>query len=328
MEEVTYHVNLNYELFLSGSNKKIKGASWFDHIFFFINKNSKAILRSDYPFSDEYLNHLEKLDVSSIKIAKNGKSSPWWGPCNDLEKERFFNSKITMTDLGLDENWIPIPSTTSVNIAKEILHYPIISRDEWGVSGRGIKILKSVEDFDLITKRSVYSEFVNKFNDYGITFDLENETYFIIENYIDSFGQFKGGEVKSVSESIGEENLSRMFDIRNKLIKLGAKGSIQIDTFTYDGGFHPFVEVNYRKTMGLMIHNLLNKFDSNYVYWGILNIKNKKSFSEVLHILDKFNTEVVLLSPVDKFISVALLSDESLNGREKLKELEIFISKF
>ncbi|WP_372654017.1 hypothetical protein [Halobacteriovorax sp.] len=328
MEEVAYHVNLNYELFLSGSNKQIKGASWFDHIFFFINNNPNAILRSDYEFSQDYLTHINSLGVSSIKITRSGRSLPWWGACTDLQKEKFFNSKITMTELGLKEGWIPVASTASIDSAMKNLNYPIISREEWGVSGRGIKILKSEEDFKLVRKESVYSEFVNKYKDYGVTFDLENDTHFIIENYIDDLGQFKGGEVKSISESFGEDNFLKILKIKNRLEELGAVNTIQIDTFLYEGGFHPFVEVNYRKTMGLMIQSLSKRFKYNFSYWGILSLKKSRKFSEVLDILEQFHIKAVLLSPVDRFISIVLLNEEAIDGRKTLKDLEIFISKF
>lgn len=328
MEEVTYHVNLNYELFLSGSQKQIKGASWFDHIFFFINKDPSVKLKSNYEFNCEYLEYLKTLNIPSVKLCKSGKSVPWWGSCTNLHPERFFNSKVSMTELGLKEKWIPVPSTTSIDTAKRELVYPILSREEWGVSGRGIRLIRSEEDFKLVTKKSVYSNFVNKIKDYGITFDLKNNSHFIIENYIDKFGQFKGGEIRSVEESIGENNFTKMLEIKNRLVELGAIDSIQVDTFTYEGGFHPFVEVNYRKTMGLMIKSLSEMFKYRFVAWGILSLKKNKSFSEVLDILESFNTKVVLLSPVDKFLSVALMSDERIDGAKKIKELEIFISEF
>ncbi|PIK13926.1 hypothetical protein [Halobacteriovorax sp. JY17] len=328
MEEVKYHLNLDYENFLSGSSKKIKGASWFDHIFFFINTNEKSILKTTYKFSEEYLEHLLSLNLLSNKVSYKGASIPWWGKCVDLEKEKFFNSKISMTELGIREGWIPIPSVITKNEAIKKLTYPMIARAEWGFSGRGVSVIRNLEDIEKISTTSVFSQFVEKYKDYGVTFNLNDKSFFIIENYIDQYGQFKGGELKSIDDSIGGENFKILEVIRDKLASLGAKDSIQIDTFTYKDGFHPFVEVNYRKTMGLMAHSLNRIFPEKFVYWGILKITISKNFKELLEVLSEFEERVVLLSPVDKFISVALLSDKPLDGRKVFQDLEKFISEF
>ncbi len=328
MEEVKYHLNLDYENFLSGSSKKIKGASWFDHIFFFINTNEKSILKTTYKFSEEYLEYLLSLNLLSNKVSYKGTSIPWWGKCVDLEKEKFFNSKISMTELGIHEGWIPIPSVITKSEAMKELSYPMIARAEWGFSGRGVSVIRNFEDIEKISTTSVFSQFVEKYKDYGVTFNLNDKNFFIIENYIDQYGQFKGGELKSIDDSIGSQNFKILEVIRDKLASLGAKDSIQIDTFTYKDGFHPFVEVNYRKTMGLMIHSLNRIFPEKFVYWGILKITISKNFKELLEVLSEFEERVVLLSPIDKFISVALLSDKPLDGRKVFQDLEKFISEF
>lgn len=328
MEEVVYHLNLDYENFLSGSTKKIKGSSWFDHIFFFVNQSENSILKTSYNFPKEYLSYIKKFNVASNRITQKGKSNPWWGSCLDLDRERFFNSKIEMTNLGNNEGWIPVPSVTSRSEVLARLSFPIISRAEWGFSGRGVSIAREEDELKKVTTPSVYSNFVEKIKDYGVTFNINENSFFIIENFIDQYGQFKGGTLRSIDESMGDEEFKKLMEIRNKLISLGAVNSIQIDTFTYKGGYHPFVEVNYRKTMGLMINTLGHYFTEKYISWGILKVDTKKTFSEMIECLSKYKEKVVLLSPVDKFISVALLSEVEIEEREVLKDLEKFIRNF
>lgn len=325
MEKVIFHVNLNYELFLSGSNKSVKGSSWFDHIFFFINRNPNATLKSNYSFSKDYLTFIEKIGVASNKVTTQGISSPWWGSCNDIDRERFFNSKISMTKLGLDKGWIPVPSTTTKESAKVELHYPMIAREEWGFSGRGVKVIRDENDLSKVVKTSVFSDFVEKEKDYGITFNLKEGSFFIIENFIDSYGQFKGGIVREASDSIGDKNLRTLLTIRDELVSLGAEDSIEIDTFTYKEGFHPFVEVNYRKTMGLFVKSLEYYFDSEKIYWVLISYNGNSSFKEICEQLKDYKEKVALLSPVGKFLSIAILTDKEINTAEAIDDLEKFL---
>ncbi|OUR93455.1 hypothetical protein A9Q84_18450 [Halobacteriovorax marinus] len=331
MKEKLFHIDYNYELELAGSKKQLKGASWFDHIFFFINELDEAILKSDYTFTQDYLNYISSLGVVSNGITSKGASIAWWGNYQDLKLSKLFNSKIEMTKLGLKNDWIPIATTVDPkNISN--LEFPIIAREEWGFSGRGSYTFKSRDDFKLPNGRFVLSSKIEKSHDYGITFDLDSKTQFIVENYIDSKGQFKGGRLVSgdhFSKTIGSDNVKLLNVIRNELISLGAKGSIQVDTFSYEKGFHPFVEVNYRKTMGLMVKSLERYFSGEYLAWIIASNKSKTSFEEIRRVISKLENEklsVKLLSPADRFISFAISSETLEELESTRRELEKLFS--
>ncbi|ATH09065.1 hypothetical protein BIY24_14265 [Halobacteriovorax marinus] len=327
MEEVNYILNFDYESSLAGKSLKFKGSNWFDHIFFFINQEANASLNSTYPFDEDYLNYLKELGVVSTKIRRADNPTNWWGKKIDLPVEKYFNSKITMTELGLREGWIPVQSTIDIEQARSEFELPLIARDEWGFSGRGVKIIRDERDFDSIKSRSVFSSYVKKIRDYGITFDLIHDDFFIVENFIDSRGQFKGGTLRSADESIGEKNLEKLILIRNKLKELGATDSVQIDTFTFDKGFHPFVEVNYRRTMGQMVYSLKRYFDERNIYWLLMTNKKKKSFKDIQEGLKMYPFKTILLSPADHFLSIALLSEKELNISNEISKLEKFIGQ-
>jgi hypothetical protein len=67
-------------------------------------------------------------------------------------------------------------------------------------------------------------------------------------------------------------------EIADYYLKLGAKSNIQIDSFIYEKEgklfLYPLVEVNYRKTMGLVIQGLADKHaEASHVEWRVLSSK-------------------------------------------------------
>lgn len=324
MEEIVYKVNFNFETKLSGSNKKNKAAAWFDHIFFFINKNPNASLKSEYGFSTEYLEYLKSLNLASVRLDHGVNAENWWSNDEDDNRNKFFNSKVTMTKLGLEQNWIPIKTTIGKQTQSEYSK-KIVAREEWGYSGRGTYYLNDPSEKISQNGNFVISEFVEKIKDFGVTFILDSDEFFIIENYIDERGQFKGGEIlenNSFVKEIGEDNFNQLVSIKNHLKQLGAKGSVQLDTFTYNDGFHPFVEVNYRKTMGLMIYSLSKLMKKKYVSWKIYkNIKTDLDYQ-----LEEFENSIVV-SPIDKFVSICISSDDLNTFENEQIRLEKFFGQ-
>mgnify|MGYP000283025123 CR=1 FL=1 len=327
MEEVVYRVNFEFESSLAGKTKIFPGASWFDHVFFFINSSKSAALDSNYKFSSEYLESLNELGVSSTKLKKSKKSINWWSNDTDQQINKKLNSKIEMTRFGIEKKWIPIKSTIGINTLDEYTS-PVILREEWGFSGKGTYVLDDPSNKFSRKGNFVVSEYVKKYEDFGITFLLDNNDYFVIKNYIDSKGQFRGGESidkGTFSELIGEKEVSTLDDIRLSLIKLGAKKTVQVDCFTYENGFHPFVEVNYRKTMGMMIQSLKNLTKSKFVMWKIY--KNNKSYTrnEYREKLLEINQNIFITSPIDRFVSICLHSNDDINFRESQIKLDEFL---
>jgi len=67
-------------------------------------------------------------------------------------------------------------------------------------------------------------------------------------------------------------------------LDMGATSNTQIDSFVYREGDHlklyGLVEVNYRKTMGLVIQSLAEKFNqSDIVEWRIFTAKDLKQIT-------------------------------------------------
>jgi hypothetical protein len=327
VEEVVYKVNFDFESKLAGKTKKFPGAAWFDHIFFFINTNRLAKLNSGYKFPKEYLSYIEKKGVITTSLSTE-RPLDWWSVDTNIERNKLFNSKIEMTLLGLDKKWIPINTKIGLESLPKFSK-KVVVREEWGFSGKGTYFLDSEEKFDKKGK-FVISEFVEKEKDYGVTFLLDEDKYFVIESYIDQFGQFVGGEILNNSlfeKQVGKENIETLLNIKNELVRLGAKKFVQIDCFSYDKGFHPFVEVNYRRTMGQMISSLKRITQKDFVMWKIFKLKTRPSFNDLTVDLEKICSDIIITSPVDKFVSVCLPMNDVVQFNDTKKELEKFFSE-
>jgi hypothetical protein len=149
--------------------------------------------------------------------------------------------------------------------------------------------------------------------DLGITFEMQDAKLtrmFIVENFNNAKGSFKGGMgAQSVEDFISiiqnkyqfnlKPHLEKYREIFDEYLKLGATNNVQIDSFVYrdefDGSLklYQLVEVNYRKTMGLVIQNLAEHFPAKYIEWRITHtseFENQKDFIKLSPENNKFNS--------------------------------------
>lgn len=104
----------------------------------------------------------------------------------------------------------------------------------------------------------------------------------MVENFNSSQGGFRGGvgtsNVDNFKKYISDRysySLDSLEEITREIaaayLKMGAIGNVQIDSFVYeeDGELklYPLVEVNYRKTMGLVIQSLADKSSGDRIEW-------------------------------------------------------------
>ena len=156
--------------------------------------------------------------------------------------------------------------------------------------------------------------------DIGTTFIIDPKgnilRQFMVENFIAESGGFSGG-VGAATYDVFKLYIERKYefyeldnlveitkDIANIYISMGARGNVQIDSFVYKeydsvrGDFkmniYPLVEVNYRKTMGLVIQRLADMYTSeatsDYIEWKLISKKqlDKASKSNANFTWDEF----------------------------------------
>lgn len=325
----TYKVDLDYESFLfdpvyrEEAPVNLKIIREFEYIFFLVNKED-AILRNARDYEKNYLNKLSGLNFVIPKLdprAKNAES--WWGNRHSYPIEQNLNSKVTSAELGMKNNWGFFQGAlvqSSEEVEAHIKKFP--QYQNW--------IIKRPHSFSGIGHYQFNSASINKFImnkiiagtvlleplykrvfDIGTTFELKDgiiERQFMVENVNSQNGGFKGGVGALTLEKFKayiQEKYSYSLDELEAITKdiaeayrdMGAINNIQIDSFIYeeDGALklYPLVEVNYRKTMGLVIQTLADKYpECSRVEWVI---RTQKEISEDA---DFYNRgELIRLSP-------------------------------
>ena len=309
----TYKVDLDYESFLfdenyiedSSSSRKI--ISEFEYVFFLINKES-CRLKNCVQYEPYYLDTLRALGFYIPAFEPKAiRYQHWWGHRHDLKIERICNSKLTSAQLAKNLGWGFFQGAIVENLSEIKMHiekYPEILK--W--------ILKSADSFSgighyqftsdnlnedkirsVLKKKMLLEPLYERVFDIGSTFVVENgaiKDFFMVENYNSSSGRFRGGvgacNVDKFKKYILEKyqyDLSQYEKtlqlIADKYLELGALYNIQIDSFVYRENsqlkLYPLVEVNYRKTMGLVINSLAQKYsDAKAVEWLLFTQKELK----------------------------------------------------
>lgn len=303
-----YKVDLDYEASLfdqnyhedSPANNKI--IREFEYVFFLAEKDI-CHLKNCKCYEKKYLDNLRELGFTIPILDPQATSYDyWWGFHHDREVEQICNSKLTSAKLAKAHQWGFSEGAiveTLVDLKNHLAKFP--ERENWilksphGFSGIGHRQfnIKNIDD-NILTKMLMGSSLLEpvyeRIFDIGTTFIVENgviQKQFMVLNFISPSGAFLGGAgakngdkfkkyiLKKFSFSLDELETTTQL-IAKKYLELGAVSNIQIDSFIYlDQGVlktYALVEVNYRKTMGLIIQSLAERFDSDsdeLVQWKI-----------------------------------------------------------
>ena len=326
----TYKIDLDYESFLfdpsyiENSPLSLKIIKEFEFVFFLINKE-KCILKNIKNYDKNYLNKLKALGFTIPDLnpdARNAES--WWGNRHNYIVEQNLNSKITSASIAQKNNWGFFNGKIVKNFSELEEHVKNNSQfKNWIIkrphSFSGIGHYQFTNDSlnkfiieKILTSEVLLEPFYKRVFDIGTTFVLENgviNRQFMVENMNSPHGGFKGGRGSSSVEKFKNfiqtkynYPLDELEAITKKIaeawIEMGAVNNIQIDSFVYEENetlkLYPLVEVNYRKTMGLVIQSLADKYlDCDRITWYV---KSQKEINE-----DKdfyiSNGEMIRLSP-------------------------------
>ena len=325
----TYKVDLDYESFLFDPNfsedsiQNLKIIREFEYIFFLINKD-QCILKNARDYEKNYLNKLKSLNFVIPHLDPRATNViSWWGNRHNYSVEQKLNSKVTSAEVGLTNNW-GFYKGAFVKSSEEVLehvknhpeHINWILKRPHSFSGIGHyqfnsqNINKFIMD-KIITAEVLLEPLYNRVFDIGTTFVISDgiiKNKFMVENINSSNGGFKGGVGASSNDKFKKYilekynyNLEKLDVITKEIaqiyLDMGAINNIQIDSFVYDENgvlkLYPLVEVNYRKTMGLVIQTLADSYpECSTVEWVI---RTKK---EILDDPDFYKrSDLIRLSP-------------------------------
>jgi hypothetical protein len=307
----TYKVDLDYESYLfdplyrEDSPQSLKIIREFEYIFFLVNQEN-AILKNTKEYSKKYLSTLKNMGFCLPELDKGANQFEyWWGQRKQREVEQKLNSKLTSSQLANQNHWgfqEGIITDNILELKEHLKQYGhqsrwIIKRPN-GFSGIG-HFQFSLNEFNesviskILQEKVLLEPVYRRVFDVGTTFIIENnkvKRHFIVENFNSPEGAFRGGagssdvnKFKKYIEKKYSYSLDELEEITQQVlncyIELGASSNIQIDSFVYEENgklkLYPLVEVNYRKTMGLVIDALARKYDvSSIVEWKLF-LKNK-----------------------------------------------------
>ncbi len=245
-----------------------------------------------------------------------------------IAREKIYNSKITSAKIALKHNWGIFDGALVKNslevknhLEKNSQHKKWLIKKPHSYSGIGHHFF-DLENYNtdtldkIINGNTVLLEPVRKrVLDIGTTFQIENGVIlnqFMVENFNSPTGRFKGAmaaqDLSSFREIILKKynyDLNELISITKEIVALyldmGCTSNVQIDSFVYEEEgklkLYPLVEVNYRKTMGLVVQSLANHFsEAKYLEWKIMNHKEVEEIKS--HDLE-FLTKWTEISPSD-----------------------------
>jgi hypothetical protein len=322
----TYLVDLDYESFLfdpdssRNDSKNQRAIKEFEYVFFIVNKE-RCNLKNINNYSADYLTQLKKMEFVLPELTPKATNAIcWWGNRSNLDLERKLNSKITSAELGKHHGWGFHEGAIVQNyeeLREHIKNMPYksyILKSPFSFSGIGHTVfLKDQVPLIQFNGPMLLEPKYDRICDLGITFEvmnLELKRMFIVENFNNKLGSFKGGmgctdqakffqEIKRKYTFDLETNLEIYTKIFHAYKNLGAISNIQIDSFIYrdeltgEIKLYPLVEVNYRKTMGLVIYSLAEKYPGKLIEWRVTHTSEYEKLSDWIKISptgNKFNS--------------------------------------
>jgi hypothetical protein len=311
----SYKVNLDYEAYLfdlnynGNSQKSIKLIKEFEYVYF-LTQNEKSILKNYQNYDADYLSLLSGFGFKIPDFNPDEKQYiNWWGQQLNKELEGKLNSKLTSAGIALKNKWgmfdgAIVQSNIEANEwIKSFTHKQWILKNPFGVSGSGHAIYQGQTFVGTYLLEPIHERLF----DIGTTFEMINgklSNMFMVENVNSKNGSFKGGvaakSVTTFKNYILQKynfDLTELETITQEIFKiyseLGANANIQIDSFVYRHNdtykLYPLVEVNYRKTMGLVLNNLAQKINEKLVEWKVTHTDDYEKNSNWIKISPKEN---------------------------------------
>ena len=274
-------VNLDFEKSLNQNNPTLidnKITNRLEYIYFLFGEN--APLYSMQSYSKSELQYYKDLLNTDAQVASDGDHNNWWGDLSDFEKMRRINSKVDQTNWVIDEG-LGIDGLSLVLNEERAFEQDMYFRAEYGFSGLSNRIIHKGEIIKL--SKGVIAPLLENIISFGITFS--GSEYFICLNTILD-GRFLGGKiirVKDLSVLVGIDEIVLMGEIDRIIERIKKYTGYQwgqFDSLFYGNrgkyNWYKVVEINQRKTMGLVIKKCAELFGPGEFKVSSLDNEKKK----------------------------------------------------
>lgn len=304
-----YKVDLDYEAslfdpdYVENSLASLRVIREFEYVYFLLEKE-KTILKNMKEYDSSYLDHLKNLGFIIPEFNPHATTYEyWWGYHHNKIIEKNLNSKVTSAQIAQKNHWGFSIGAIVKNLEELKNHLdknPSIEmwmlKHPYSFSGIGHSQFRANSlNIAPLNSPMLLEPLFERVFDIGTTFEIKNgiiSRQFMVENFNSSAGAFKGGAGSSSVEKFKKYifkkysySLNELEEITQKIaatyMSLGAVSNIQIDSFVYKSNeglkLYALVEVNYRKTMGLVIQSLAEKYpEADWVEWRVESKKKLK----------------------------------------------------
>lgn len=289
---------------------------------FFIFFLTDRTLYTQKKYSEDYLTYVENKTGITPNISSKTPYENWWGLLQDLEKEKWWNSKLTSTELVIREKWCD--KTVIVHSAGDIPEFTgqeVLIKDPFGMSGQKFQTSNGkpqIKNFPVI----IEPLFNRKF-DFSL-YVFPDGKIIAYENQVDEKFQYKGTTFTSgtcqledlsfyhlISEAEWTLYRERTMAIKNFYSKYPNEIGYSIDSFVYeDHGelkIRPLSEINYRRTMGRMAFELATRYFPHHTRCSLQLLKPVAG--EPLWKKYQNDKNALVLSPGDTRFEILLLAN-------------------
>jgi hypothetical protein len=351
----SFRMNADYELelFLGKRGSPIINES-LEFLLFFLESDP---VYSSKKYEKEYFDYVEQMTTRRPQLTTSGDFENYWGTLKNIERERWWNSKITSTKLIIDRGWCS--DTFIINNKNDLSlidpNKTYLIKDPFGMSGQKFSVIGP--QLSMSEKELIFNTFLNR----GMfilepflkrVYDFSHYVYpngkiIFYQNFIDQKFQYRGTYFhhlrKSEPESLifysgienseWSENKKKWDEIHTFLSQHENQSGYSVDSFVYleDGKnkIRPMSEINYRRTMGRVAFEIAEKFSMTHHWSANLIVRN---LNPKIPIWKKINDsslskrsdlKVIGLSPGDtRFDMVFISGDASLELRKIILELK------
>jgi hypothetical protein len=284
----TYVVNSEYEHILFenilGSTKessilKIRQAR--QYLFYFINKDPQARLRSFQDLDAENEDYLRSVGALLPNLVNEGEGLNWYGSLTNLELERKLNNKIETYKLLESFGDLPPHArvvSTALEMKQHIKSAPVVKswilKAPYFCGGKGVQIITNESEIpESIPFPHILEPNLNRVVDLAIYYEPKSNLYFPYVSLIQKNGVYRGGRVYQDQDHL-ERDLKQdgIYDVfmgvvenarkyLDQLKQFPLEQPVTLDSFLYldDRGQlkgYPLCEINYRISMGTLNHSL------------------------------------------------------------------------